>query len=318
MNIELILNLVSLSLLKFQHLSVLLSSIIIASLGLVNSAHSISATDQISANEQITDQNSIFYQASKIAQFNTFSDTTNSFSFSPPTGWALGSSTNNQSAYFTKDSGGTLASLAIDYVPGSPLPDSIFSLPDETILDAVANGMLNSSQPIVGKSMQKFSDGMKFKVVYASQGSQQISTKSEQILLWLKDGKQYYFTMICDNYNFNKNSADFESAVNTFDLISAQSNQQIAIQTQIPSWIKNNAKWWSEGSVTDDDFVKGIQYLMQNGIMKVPPGKSTGGSSHQIPIWVKHNAGWWASGEISDDDFVKGIQYLVTSGIIKT
>ncbi|MGI0069752.1 MAG: hypothetical protein ACREAN_05795, partial [Nitrosopumilaceae archaeon] len=76
----------------------------------------------------------------------------------------------------------------------------------------------------------------------------------------------------------------------------------------IPSWIKNTAKWWSQGSVGDSDFVKGIQYLIQNGIMKVPQTQSSSTGSQQIPAWVKNNAGWWAAGQISDDDFVKGIQ----------
>ncbi|WP_268541839.1 peptidase, partial [Candidatus Nitrosotenuis cloacae] len=30
----------------------------------------------------------------------------------------------------------------------------------------------------------------------------------------------------------------------------------------IPSWIKNNAKWWAEGTIGDKDFVNGIQYLI--------------------------------------------------------
>ena len=38
----------------------------------------------------------------------------------------------------------------------------------------------------------------------------------------------------------------------------------------IPQWIKNNAKWWSEGTITDADFLKGIQYLIQQGIIQVP------------------------------------------------
>jgi len=37
----------------------------------------------------------------------------------------------------------------------------------------------------------------------------------------------------------------------------------------IPSWIKNNAEWWSQGLISDDDFVKGIQYLVEQGIMQV-------------------------------------------------
>jgi len=38
---------------------------------------------------------------------------------------------------------------------------------------------------------------------------------------------------------------------------------------EIPSWIKNNADWWAQGLITDDDFVKGIQFLIENGIMTV-------------------------------------------------
>jgi len=38
---------------------------------------------------------------------------------------------------------------------------------------------------------------------------------------------------------------------------------------EIPSWIKNNADWWAQGLISDDDFVKGIQYLVEQGIIKV-------------------------------------------------
>jgi len=38
---------------------------------------------------------------------------------------------------------------------------------------------------------------------------------------------------------------------------------------EIPSWIKNNADWWAQGLITDDDFVKGIQYLVEQGIIVI-------------------------------------------------
>jgi phosphate ABC transporter phosphate-binding protein len=38
---------------------------------------------------------------------------------------------------------------------------------------------------------------------------------------------------------------------------------------QIPDWIRNNAKWWADGSITDDDYIKGLQYLIKQGILKV-------------------------------------------------
>jgi len=92
----------------------------------------------------------------------------------------------------------------------------------------------------------------------------------------------------------------------------------LAEQYLIPTWIKNNAKWWSSGQIEDSDFVKGIEHLIETGIMTIPETKlSDSISSQQIPRWVKNNAGWWADNKISDNDFVFGIQYLISNGMIR-
>jgi len=36
----------------------------------------------------------------------------------------------------------------------------------------------------------------------------------------------------------------------------------------VPSWIKSNAGWWADGSIDDNTFVQGIEYLVKNGIIK--------------------------------------------------
>ncbi|TRZ78981.1 MAG: peptidase, partial [Nitrosopumilales archaeon] len=36
-----------------------------------------------------------------------------------------------------------------------------------------------------------------------------------------------------------------------------------------PKWVKNNAGWWADGTISDNDFVHGIQYLTNNGIIKL-------------------------------------------------
>jgi len=95
------------------------------------------------------------------------------------------------------------------------------------------------------------------------------------------------------------------------------SAKSFAQELQIPPWVKNNAKWWSEGQIGDNDFVNGIQYMIQSGIMKIPQTQQGYGSSQQIPGWIKNNAGWWANGTITDNDFVKGIQYLIQENIIQ-
>jgi len=88
-------------------------------------------------------------------------------------------------------------------------------------------------------------------------------------------------------------------------------------QTAIPNWIRNNAKWWADGTIGDSDFVSGIQFLIKQGILKIPPTSSGTSSTNQIPSWIKNNAKWWSEGTISDDDFIKGIQFLVSKGIVR-
>ena len=40
--------------------------------------------------------------------------------------------------------------------------------------------------------------------------------------------------------------------------------------SNIPLWIKNNAGWWADDQISDNDYLSGIQYLVTNGIIKIP------------------------------------------------
>ena len=99
-------------------------------------------------------------------------------------------------------------------------------------------------------------------------------------------------------------------------LVSGIISQINAEQFQIPNWIRNNANWWYHGQIPDSEFIKGIQYLIENKIMIMPSSSDKINKEDKIPSWVKNNAGWWANGTISNNDFISGIQYLVNSGII--
>jgi len=85
----------------------------------------------------------------------------------------------------------------------------------------------------------------------------------------------------------------------------------------IPYWIKNNAGWWSDDKISDNDFISGIEYLIKNKIIKLSSQNINGNSSGVIPAWIKNNAGWWSAGKISDEDFLSGIKYLIENSIIK-
>ena len=86
----------------------------------------------------------------------------------------------------------------------------------------------------------------------------------------------------------------------------------------LPFWIKDLAKMWiNEPLVTDKDFARAIEYLIQVEIIKIPYTEPGGETESTIPEWVKNNAGWWIEGKISDKEFTMALQYLVKIGIIK-
>ena len=88
----------------------------------------------------------------------------------------------------------------------------------------------------------------------------------------------------------------------------------------IPSWIKTSAGWWADGMISDDEFARGIEYLIGSGTISVPSAGTSGVDTGpaEIPPWIKTSAGWWADGMISDDEFARGIEYLVSVGAIRT
>ena len=102
---------------------------------------------------------------------------------------------------------------------------------------------------------------------------------------------------------------------------------------QIPDWIKNVAGWWANGDISENEFLKGIEYLINNDIIFLhfvpcnPLGVLDAAgfeieAKHNIdsvlvPGWVKNNAKWWHEDLIEDIDFINGIQHLVKYGIIK-
>ena len=125
----------------------------------------------------------------------------------------------------------------------------------------------------------------------------------------------YEFKLILTGKNSNNFEKFFVSTSNF------QINSQLIFKDQktneIPVWIKNNAGWWADGSIDNDSFIQGIQFLIKEGILKIPPTLQGTSFGSEIPVWIKNNAGWWADGSIDDDSFVQGIQFLIKEGILK-
>ena len=101
--------------------------------------------------------------------------------------------------------------------------------------------------------------------------------------------------------------------------VSYEVQDKSKIKLNIPSWIKNSAKWWSTDATTTNEFLKSLEFLINQRILVIPDttqslSQSTGSG---VPAWVKSNASWWANDVITDSDFVSAIQYLIGQGIIQ-
>jgi hypothetical protein len=68
----------------------------------------------------------------------------------------------------------------------------------------------------------------------------------------------------------NTNFANVIRDLIQYDIIQIpEFNNQTTNAVHIPSWVKNDAKWWSDNLISDNDFALGIQYLIESKIMTV-------------------------------------------------
>ena len=40
-------------------------------------------------------------------------------------------------------------------------------------------------------------------------------------------------------------------------------------QSNVPDWVKNNAGWWADGSISESDFLQGIEWMINEEIIQV-------------------------------------------------
>lgn len=86
--------------------------------------------------------------------------------------------------------------------------------------------------------------------------------------------------------------------------------------SKIPQWVKTNSGWWSTDQIPDSEFLEGIDFLFEKGIVVVTPREVIAQSNWKLPPWIKTTALWWSEDKISDDDFLKMIENLVKRKII--
>ncbi|NIP62158.1 MAG: hypothetical protein GWN01_15950 [Nitrosopumilaceae archaeon] len=140
----------------------------------------------------------------------------------------------------------------------------------------------------------------------------------DDIFFVIVDGFETDYLEVATSANSRTLAIPFFVGDSTIEILGTNALSVFEVPTEeavIPEWVRNNALWWSDGMIQDKDFLLGIQYLIEEGIMVVP-ADATEGTASFVPNWIKDTAGWWATGKITDQDFVNGIKWLIEHGII--
>jgi len=71
------------------------------------------------------------------------------------------------------------------------------------------------------------------------------------------------------SYNFKISAINSEGTGKESTAVSAIPKSTTAPKYLIPQWVKTNAGWWSQGLISDSEYVQAIEYMVNQGIIKI-------------------------------------------------
>ena len=153
-----------------------------------------------------------------------------------------------------------------------------------------------------------------------------------KVLAFTEDVYQVLASQLDEKSNISKFSNEaktlvsqkkYDEALDAYKqtMLELVSNESQTKQTALPDWIKQNAKWWSDGTTTDREFANSIGFLVKEKIITVNVPTNNDGTifvneNLQIPDWLRNNAKWWSDEIISDQEFTSGIEFMIKQKII--
>jgi len=86
-----------------------------------------------------------------------------------------------------------------------------------------------------------------------------------------------------------------------------------AQSSDVPDWVKNNAKWWAEGKISDQEYLDATKFLVENQIIKIETvqryAKSLEAEEHDRLLNVARDKGY-----VSSDNYIEAIKVRFSSG----
>jgi len=85
---------------------------------------------------------------------------------------------------------------------------------------------------------------------------------------WIKNNAGWWADGQIDDNSFI-NGIQFLIKEKIMDIPDLPEQSSKTTEEKVPDWIKNNAGWWADGVISEDEFVNGIKYLIEKGIISV-------------------------------------------------
>ena len=94
------------------------------------------------------------------------------------------------------------------------------------------------------------------------------------IPVWIKNNAGWWADDQIDDFTFAQGIGFLiKNKIIQISNLPTTPDGEIAIEKDIviPSWIKNNAGWWSGDNISDSDFLYGIKFLVEANIIQFQP-----------------------------------------------
>ena len=109
------------------------------------------------------------------------------------------------------------------------------------------------------------------KITY-KESDRSIQTISEPVMVpaWIKHNAKWWADDAISDNDFTS-GIEFmikQNIIMVPQIVSEKEKSSFTLG-KIPTWIKSNAKWWSEDLISDEDFVKGIEFLIKEEIIRI-------------------------------------------------
>ena len=98
-----------------------------------------------------------------------------------------------------------------------------------------------------------------------------VSVAQDAIPSWIKNNAGWWADDKIDDFTFAQGIGFLiKSKIIEIHDLPTTSDGEISIENDIsiPSWIKNNAEWWADDSISDSDFLHGIKFLVETNIIQ--------------------------------------------------